>query len=83
MPKNTPNRCWQDFILRTEKRDELYEFLKKEGIETMKNEYLFPIPKMLQSIQYEAETLRLPCNPDLTIQEIFEVIDKIRKFYGA
>ena len=83
LPENVKGRVWQDYIIRTEKRDELYEFLKKEGIETMKNEYLFPIPKLPQSIQYEAETLRLPCNPDLTLPEIFEVIDKIRKFYGV
>lgn len=82
LPVNKQGRVWQDFCIRTEKRDELYEFLKKNGVEIMKNEYPFPIPKLPQSEQYEAETLRLPCNPDLTMQEVFEVIDKIRKFYG-
>lgn len=82
LPKNTSGRVWQDYVIRVEKRNELYEFLKKNGIETMKNEYPFPISKLPQSIQYEKETLRLPCNPYLTLEEINLIIDKIREFYG-
>ena len=73
-------RVWQDFIIRTNKRDKLYDFLKKNGIETMKNEYPFPIPKIPKSIQYEKETLRLPIYPGLTVEEVLYVIKKIKEF---
>lgn len=82
LPKYNPNRVYQDFIIQTEKRDELYEFLKENEIETMKNEYPMPIPKLPKAKQYEAETLRIPCNPDLTNQEVEFVIDKIREFFN-
>lgn len=83
LPQETKGRVWQDYILRTPKRDELYDWLKRAGIETMKNEYPFPIPKGEMSLLFEAETLRLPCNELLTTEEIEYVCTKIREFYGA
>lgn len=62
-------------------RDELYEFLKENGIETMKNNYPFPVPKLPQSQKYEDETLRLPCNENLTNEEVQFIIKKIKQFY--
>jgi dTDP-4-amino-4,6-dideoxygalactose transaminase len=82
LPEETPGRVWQDYILRTPRRDDLYEFLKREGIETMKNEYPFPITKGPVSLKFEAETLRLPCNELLTTEEIDYVIAKVKEFYG-
>ena len=83
LPTNRRGRVWQDYILRTPKRDELYEYLKRNGIETMKNEYHFPIPKPPRSVKYEEETLRLPCNEHLTMEEVEYIILKIKEFYGA
>lgn len=84
LPNNIPGRVWQDFIIQTPKRDELFEFLKKEGIETLKNEYPFSpeYPKPPLAAKYEAETLRLPCNADLEDWEAEEVIKKVNEFYA-
>ncbi len=83
LPKYVEGRVWQDYVIRTTQRDALYNFLKGKGIETMKNEYPFPIPKGPISIAYEAETLRLPCNEHLTDKEIKCVIDTIKEFYAT
>lgn len=63
------------------KRDDLFEFLKTRDIETMKNNYPFPVPKLPQAQKYEDETLRLPCNELLTDEEVKEVIKTIHEFY--
>lgn len=87
LPNYTEGRVWQDYVIRCvgnpQKRDELFNFLKEKGIETMKNEYPFPIPKLPLSIAYEAETLRIPCNEHLTDREVEYVIEQIKSFYGA
>lgn len=78
-----PWRVWQDFVLDCgDRRDDLYEFLKGKGIETMKNEYPFPIPKCPKSLAYESRTLRLPCNEHLKLREIAYVIDAVKEFYA-
>lgn len=82
LPLHTPGRVWQDYIVRTTKRDELFTFLKEQGIETLKNNYPFPVPKLPQSQAYEDETLRLPCNEVLTNKEVNYVIKKIKEFYN-
>lgn len=64
----------------TSKRDALFEYLKGHGIETMKNNYPFPVSKLPQAQAYEDETLRLPCNENLTDDEIYYVIDKIKEY---
>ena len=81
IPKIIEGRTWQDYIIRTEKRDELYDFLKKNDIETMKNEYPMPVEKLPNAAKYEAETLRLPINEVITDDEVNYVIDKIKEFY--
>lgn len=63
------------------KRDQLFNFLKKQGIETMKNNYPFPVPKLPLAQKYEDETLRLPCNELLTDEEVTEIIKAIHEFY--
>ena len=85
LPVNQEGRVWQDFILdcRSQStRDELYEHLKTQGVETMKNEYPFPIPKGPKSLAYEAATLRIPCNEHLMLKEVKYVIKKIKEFYS-
>lgn len=80
-PKQMAGRVWQDYIIDCgSSRDALYEFLKEKGIETMKNEYPFPIPKLPQSLKYEAETLRLPINENITNEEIMEIIHAIDQY---
>ena len=82
LPNYKEGRVWQDYIIRTEKRDELFDFLKAQGVETMKNEYPFSpeYPKPTLAKQYESETLRIPCNENLTNKEVDYVISKINEF---
>jgi len=84
LPNNQEGRVWQDFIISTDKRDELYDYLKEQGIETMKNEYplAFRCPKLPIAQKYESETLRIPCNENLTNKEVEYVITKIKAFYA-
>jgi dTDP-4-amino-4,6-dideoxygalactose transaminase len=81
LPPHIPGRTWQDYIIRTKKRNELYEYLKERGVETLKNEYPFPVPKLPLAAAYEAETLRLPCNETITKPEVDYVIKNIIAFY--
>jgi len=84
LPNEQKGRVWQDFIIATDKRDELYDYLKKQGIETMKNEYplAYRCPKLPVAQKYESETLRIPCNENLTNKEVEYVITKIKQFYA-
>lgn len=83
LPEYTGGRVWQDYIIRVRgaKRDELYQFLKDAGIETMKNEYPMPIPKTQNAGKIESETLRIPCNDVLERHEIDYVIYNIIKYF--
>ncbi len=81
LPRTESVRVWQDYIIRIKERDALFEYLKESGIETMKNNYPFPVPKLPLAQQYEDETLRLPCNENLTDEEVEEVIKTIKQFY--
>jgi dTDP-4-amino-4,6-dideoxygalactose transaminase len=69
---------YQDYIITVFDRDGLYEFLKKEGIETLKNNYPFPIKKDNQ--HFEDITLRIPCNETLENKEVEYVIKKIKEW---
>lgn len=77
---------YQDYIIacaHEEQRDALYTFLADAGVETLKNGYPYPdvAPKGPLTLAYEARSLRLPCNPDLTVAEVNYVIDQIELFY--
>lgn len=65
------------------KRDQLIDFLKINNIEVLANEYPWSpeYPKLPLAAKYESETLRLPCNPDLTDEEVNYVIKKINEFF--
>lgn len=83
-PLMTSGRVWQDYIIRLgdrKERDGMYEFLKEKGVETIKNNYPFPVPKMPLAQKYEDSTLRLPCNELLEDEEVNYVIDCVREFY--
>lgn len=84
LPKMLEGRIWQDYIIRCdslEKRDTLFGYLKELGVETMKNNYPFPVAKLPGAQKYEDETLRLPCNELLTDEEVAYVIECVKKFY--
>lgn len=80
LPKNTEGRVWQDFIITVDDRDNLYEFLKLRGVETMKNEYPMPLKKLPLAREYEEHSLRLPCNDVISDEEIDYVISQIKEF---
>lgn len=85
-PPHIPGRVWQDYIIRVHgvgKRDELYDHLKRNGIETMKNNYPFPVPKLDGAQEYEDKTLRLPCNENLNYDEVKKVAEEIKRFYAV
>lgn len=85
LPPQTEGRVFQDYIVRLnsrEERDALFDFLKEKGVETMKNNYPFPVPKLPLAQKYEDETLRLPCNDNLSMGELNIVIKRIKDFYA-
>ena len=81
---------FQNYVLRAQKRDELFNFLKKKGIETLIKD---PIPthrhkdlalshfKLPYTEQLAREVISLPMYPELTVKQIQYVIDSIKKFY--
>lgn len=84
VPRHILGRVWQDYIVRCtdkQERDNLFSYLKENGIETLKNNYPFPVPKLPLAQKYEDETLRLPCNQVLTSDEVKIIIKKIKQFY--
>ena len=83
LPTKRKGRVYQDYIIRTDNRDELAAYLKEQGIETLKNDYHFPsdCPKPDATVKLESKTLRLPCNDVLTDGEVLYVCEKINEFY--
>ena len=86
LPNNTEGRVWQDFVITCGSnltREKLYNFLKDNGVETMRNEYPFSpaYPKPPLAERFEAESLRIPCNENLEEDEVDFVILKIKEFY--
>lgn len=76
-----PRKVYQDYVIKTDRRDELFNYLKEQGIETLKNNYPWPIPKLPKAQEYEDTTLRIPCNENLTDEEVLYIIEKIQQFY--
>ncbi|MGE7982541.1 DegT/DnrJ/EryC1/StrS family aminotransferase [Solibacillus sp. NPDC093137] len=84
---------FHQYTLRVERRDELQEFLKKNGISTM---IYYPVPLHLQPVfeylgykegnlpfteKASAEALSLPMFPELKIEQQDYIINKIYEFY--
>ena len=83
LPPHTDGRVWQDYIIQlgsTEYRNELFDYLMANGCEVMKNNYPFPVPKLPLAQKYEDNTLRLPCNENITNKEVKDVIKLIKQF---
>lgn len=86
----TNNHVFHQFVVRTEKRDELAQYLKENGIETMIH---YPIPPHKQkALKYwnhlsfpitekiHKEVLSLPMNGALNDKEVECIIEKINLF---
>lgn len=75
---------YQDYVISVPKRDELQDFLKEKGIETVANEYPFPddLTKGSLTRSYEAYSLRIPCTPEHTDEEVERVIEAINEYGG-
>lgn len=90
-PTEQGGRVWQDYVIRCDRRDELFLFLKEKGIETLgANEYPNHLRKGLKLDHFKLPTtekmigefLRLPCNPNLTSEEVRYVIKMIYEFFA-
>lgn len=79
----TKSENYQEYNVYINKRDELYEFLKKNGIETIKGDYTFPIKQPKNTIVANKHILRLPIWPTLTSRQQNYIIEKIKEFYGS
>jgi len=81
---------YQNYVIRSDRRDELYEYLKSSGVETLVSWWVpthkqkalnlghFKLPK---TEQISNEVLSLPMYPELTDEQIKYVIQQIHKFY--
>jgi len=81
---------FQNYVLKAERRNELFEFLKEKGVETLikdpvpnhkqkgvgLSEFLLPYTEKLAE-----QVISLPMYPELTNEEIGYVIDKVKAFY--
>lgn len=94
LPKIRPgaDSTWHQFVIHTEKRDELIEYLESQGIGTLIH---YPIPPHLSEAykylgkregdypiaeKYAKEVLSLPMYNGMTKEEIDYVIDSINNF---
>ena len=81
---------FQNYVLKAQKRDELYNFLKEKSVETLIKD---PVANHLQpglglsnfnlpySEQLAKEVISLPMYPELSQEQIEYVIDCVKEFY--
>ena len=74
---------YQDYIIRSPQRDGLKNHLERKGIETLLDTYPFPdeiqIPPA--TLQWQQTALRLPCNFEISNQDIKYVTTAIKEFF--
>ena len=81
---------WHLFVIRTERRDELKEYLEKNAVQTVIH---YPIPphkqkcyEKLNNLKFEItekihkEVLSLPISPILAEKDMVRIVDLINKF---
>jgi dTDP-4-amino-4,6-dideoxygalactose transaminase len=83
--------CFQNYVLKAEKRNQLYDFLKEQGVETLIKDpianhhhkdlglscFNLPLTEKLAD-----QVISLPMYPELEEQEINYVIESVKKFYN-
>lgn len=85
-------RVWHLYVIQAPRRDELKEFLLKNGVQTMihypkliteQKAYAFLKNKQLLLITKKAasQILSLPLYPELTVREVKQIAALIKKFY--
>lgn len=95
LPEEVESRhIYNQFIVRVEKRDELRNFMKENGVGC---EVYYPVPFHLQecfadlgygpddfpeSTKAANETIALPIYPELTAEQMKYTVDTIKKFYA-
>lgn len=95
VPDHTSRHIYNQFVIRGERRDQLRDYLKEQGIGT---EVYYPLPMHLQecfqelgykegdfpvSEQLARTSLALPIYPELSHEDIDYVCGKIAAFYRA
>ena len=91
-PEQSPNfDVYQNYVLKAQNRDELYNYLKKQGVETLIKDPVanhrqtglglesFSLPFTEQLAQ---EVISLPMYPELTKDQVDYVIECVRDFYS-
>ena len=76
------SQVYQEYNIKSKERDELYEFLKENEIETIKGDYTFPIEVPENCKKANQEVLRLPIWPTLKDNQIKYICQKINEFYN-
>lgn len=81
---------FQNYVLRAENRDDLFAYLKENGVETLIKD---PVANHMQpglglsnfdlpfSVQLAKEVISLPMYPELTDEQVQYVIEKVKEFY--
>lgn len=91
-PDSDSNRfdVFQNYVLKAQKRDELFSYLKEKGVETLIKD---PVPnhwqkglsishfKLPYSEQLAKEVISLPMYPELEDGQINYVIEQVKSFY--
>lgn len=88
--KDENSHVWHLFVIRTEKRDELHDYLENKGIQTVIH---YPIPPHKQNCYKEYDHLSLkiteliheqvisiPISPVMTYEEVQKVVDALNAF---
>ncbi|MDP2909762.1 MAG: DegT/DnrJ/EryC1/StrS family aminotransferase [bacterium] len=82
--------AFQNYVLKAEKRNELFEFLKEREVETLVKD---PVPnhwheklglkdfKLPVTERLAKEVVSLPMYPELTDEQIQYIVERVREFY--
>jgi dTDP-4-amino-4,6-dideoxygalactose transaminase len=90
LPVKQEGRVYQDFVIRVEDPKKFKEYMLENGVATLGSglipNHLYPnlglyfdLPK---TVDYLAHQIRIPCNPDLTDEEVTHIINTIKDYYA-
>lgn len=91
LPKDNVTHAWHKYVIRTEKRDDLREWLAQHEIETKVHYeralYDYPVspykPAYSTTVEmHKARSLSLPIYPEMTDDEVMFVVDTLNSFYS-